>query len=135
MHLQAIDVDTPSRLDQEADQRQCPRRETFHPAVLHVLGTNIEVFHGEIRNISKGGTQVWLDQQLSCGTLVGIDYNDNRLLGEVVYCAQGQAGWLVGIRVEHALFGLKALASNWRTLLVSTAAAHELQKHSNTRFR
>jgi hypothetical protein len=43
--------------------------------------------------------------------LVTIDYDDNRLLGEVVYCQKEQANWLVGVRVEHALLGLAVLAS------------------------
>ena len=65
----------------------------------------------EIRNISNGGTQIRLDQPLRCASLVAIDYDDNRLLGELVYCEKEQAGWLVGIRVEHALLGLVTLAS------------------------
>jgi hypothetical protein len=42
--------------------------------------------------------------------VVRIEYNDNLLLGEVVYCQREQAGWLVGTHAEHALFGLTALA-------------------------
>ena len=66
--------------------------------------------HGEIKNISERGTQIWLDQPLHYASLVRIDYNDNLLLGEVVYCKREQAGWVVGIHAEHALFGLTALA-------------------------
>ena len=39
-----------------------------------------------------------------------IDCDDNRLLGEVVYCEKEQAGWLVSIRVEHAVLGPATLA-------------------------
>ena len=42
---------------------------------------------------------------------MAIEYDDNRLLGEVVYCEKQTSGWLVGIRVEHALLGLATLAS------------------------
>jgi len=65
---------------------------------------------GEILNISEGGIQIWLNQALGYASLVRIEYDDNLLLGEVVYCRQERAGWLVGINVEHALLGLNALA-------------------------
>ena len=74
------------------------------------MGSTSPALHVEILNISEGVTQIWLDQPLRYASLVRIDYNDNLLLGEVVYCKKEQAGWLVGIRVEHALVGLKARA-------------------------
>jgi hypothetical protein len=40
-----------------------------------------------------------------------VEYEDNLILGEVVYCLQQQSGWLLGLRVEHALFGLTALSN------------------------
>ena len=88
------------------DQRKAQRQS----AIVSVLGTVTPVFHGEILDLSDGGTQVWLDQPLPYASLVRINYDDNLLLGEVVYCQKEQAGWLVGIRVEHALLGVKALA-------------------------
>jgi len=88
------------------DQRKAQRQS----AIVSVLGTVTPVFHGEILDLSEGGTQVWLSQPLSYSSLVRVNYDDNLLLGEVVYCQKEQAGWLVGIRVEHALLGVKALA-------------------------
>ncbi len=88
------------------DQRKAQRQS----AIVSVLGTVTPHLHGEIQNLSEGGTQVWLDQPLPYASLVRITYNDNLLLGEVVYCQKEQAGWLVGIRVEHALLGANALA-------------------------
>jgi hypothetical protein len=111
MRLQTIVVGAPAALHQEAEQRQRPRHQVAMRATVRLVGANSETLHGEIRNINKGGTQVWLDQPVRSATLVAIDYNDNRLLGEVVYCAQEQAGWLVGIRIEHALFGLTHLTA------------------------
>ena len=86
------------------------RKAKLQSAIVSVLGTVTPVFHGEILDLSDGGTQVWLDQPLPYASLVRINYDDNLLLGEVVYCQKEQAGWLVGIRVEHALLGVKALA-------------------------
>jgi hypothetical protein len=103
-------VAEPSALDQQPDQRQAQRHQLSQSATVSVFGDPNQVFHGEMRNLSEGGTQIWLDQPLRYASLVRIDYNDNLLLGEVIYCQQEQAGWLVGIRVEHALRVLTALA-------------------------
>ncbi len=112
MRLQTVAADHPPiALDHQADQRQDQGHQFNQSATVSVLGTASEILHGEIRNVSNGGTQIRLDQPLRSAALVTIDYDDNRLLGEVVYCEKEQDGWLVGIRVEHALLGLTALAS------------------------
>lgn len=111
MRLQTMVTDAPIVLDQPADQRQDQRHQLSQSATVSVLGTVSEILHGEIRNVSNGGAQIRLGQPLRCASLVAIDYDDNRLLGEVMYCEKEQAGWRVGIRVEHALLGLTTLAS------------------------
>jgi hypothetical protein len=111
MHLQTMVADASVALDQQADRREDQRYQRNHSATVSVLGTASEILHCEIRNIGKGGTQIRLDQPLRYASIVAIDYDDNRLLGEVVHCAKEQVGWLVGIRVEHALLGLATLAS------------------------
>ena len=111
MRQQPVFVDAPVPCDRPADQRQSQRHELNQPAIVSVLGNASQSFHGEIRNVSEGGTQIVLDQPLQYGSLVTIDYNDNRLLGEVVYCQKEQTNWLAGVRIEHALLGLAALAS------------------------
>lgn len=111
MPLQTIVADPPIALDRQTDQRQDQRHQLNQSASVSLLGTTSEVLDCEIRNISKGGIQIRIDHPLQYASLVAIDSNDNRLLGEVVYCQEEQGSWLVGIRVEHALFGLTALAS------------------------
>lgn len=92
------------------DQRQTERHASSHPILVTVVGTPHQVLRGEIRNLSEGGTQIRLGEPLSPFTLVRIDYDDNLLLGEVVYCRQEESLWLIGLRIEHSLFGLTALA-------------------------
>jgi hypothetical protein len=92
------------------DQRQTERHQLSHPAVVTVIGALGRILHGVIRNLSEGGTQIRLDEPLPPSTLVKIEYDDNLLLGEVVYCNQEQSSWLAGVRVEHGLFELTALA-------------------------
>jgi len=112
-HAMLVDepVSIDRELDQRQDQRQVERRQISHPAIVSIVGTPTQVLHGMIRNVSEGGTQIRLDEPLAPCTLVRIEYDDNLLLGEVVYCQQEQSGWLAGIRVEHGLFHLKALAA------------------------
>jgi len=111
MRLQTMVADVPIVLDQRADQGQDQRHQLNQSATVSVLGTAGKTLQGEIRTVSNGGTRIRLDRPLRCTSLVTIDYDDNCLLGEVVYCVKEQAGWLVGIRVEHALLGLANLAS------------------------
>ena len=107
MLLETMVADASIVLDRREDQRH----QLIQSATVTVLGSASEILHGEIRNISKGGAQIQLHQPLRYASIVAIDYDDNRLLGEVVYCEKQSAGWLVGVRVEHALLGLATLAS------------------------
>lgn len=110
MSTQTVVVDAPIALDQQPDQRQSQRHDLSQSAVVTTLGPTAEVLQGEIRNVSKGGTQLHLGQPLRIGSLVRVDYGNNLLLGEVVYCQQVQTGWIAGLRIEHTLSGLTALA-------------------------
>ena len=77
---------------------------------MTTVGTPDQVHRAQVRNLSEGGTQILLGEPLPPFTLVKIEYQDNLLLGEVVYCRQEEFGYLAGLRIEHALFGLAALS-------------------------
>ena len=102
-------IDTRSAVAERPDQRQTSRQQLNQPAMVTVAPDN-RVLQGELRNVSAGGTQLRLGEPLSPYALVRVEYDDNLLLGEVVYCQQEQSHWLVGLRIEHGLFGLTALA-------------------------
>jgi|SRR5690242_9391615 len=114
MRRQTLVVDAPSTLDQQPAQRQAQRHQSGQSAIVGVLGTAGQIFQGEIRNVSKRGSQLHLNQPLGVGSLLRIEYDNNLLLVEVVSCQHEQAGWVVGIRIEHALSGLTALADALR---------------------
>ena len=82
---------------------------------MTVIGTPTQVHRAQIRNLSEGGTQILLGEPLAPFTLVRIEYGDNLLLGEVIYCRPEEFGHLVGLRIEHALFGLSALSEAMQT--------------------
>jgi hypothetical protein len=96
-------------LEQQPDRSQTPRQRLSRAAVVSVLETG-QLLRGEIRNFSEGGAQILLDQQLRVTSPVKIECAGKLLLGEVVYCRQEQAGWLLGIRVGTALSGVTDLA-------------------------
>ena len=110
MDANAEVVDAATTPERASDQRSGQRFELGRPARVSVVGTPGRVLDGEIRNVSEGGTQVRLAEPVAPFTLVRIEYDDNLLLGEVVYCRQDATSWLAGIKVEHGLFGLEALA-------------------------
>jgi len=110
MRPQTIVVEAPATLDKQLDQRQDQRHQLSQAAIVSVPGTASQALQGQIRNVSKSGTQLQLDQPLGIGSLLRIEYDDNLLLGEVVYCQREQNDWIVGMRIEHVLSGLTALA-------------------------
>lgn len=101
-------IDAPLGLAERPDQRQTSR-ERLNQSAIVTVGPDSRVLHGELRNVSAGGTQLRLGEPLSPYALVKVEYDDNLLLGEVVYCQQERSHWLVGLRIEHGLFGLTAL--------------------------
>lgn len=105
-----VSEDVDQRPDQRPDQRKEQRHAVGHPAILSLVETPGLTLSGEIRDVSIGGTQIRLDQPVAPFTLVRIEYDDSLILGEIVYCLQDQSKWIMGIRAEHRLFGLTALA-------------------------
>jgi len=96
-------------LAQQPDRRQAPRQQLSRAVVVTVLGTG-QRLQGEIRNFSPGGTQILLDRQLRVASPIKIEYAGKLLLGEVVYCRQERANWLLGIRIGNELSEVIALA-------------------------
>ena len=114
MRPQTIVLDAPIALEHQPDQRQAERHQVSQSAIVSVLGTTGQVIQCEIRNVSKGGTQLQIDRPLGPGSLLRIEYDDNLLLGEVMYCHHQEMSWVAGIRLEHTLTGLTALADALR---------------------
>jgi hypothetical protein len=80
-------------------------------AFVTVFGTEERWLHGTLNNIAEGGAQLTTDQHVPPSSLVKVEYEDDFLLGEVVYCQAEGSNWRVGVQVEHGLFGLSALAA------------------------
>jgi PilZ domain len=94
-----------------AERRQNLRHRVGCDATVTVFGMGDPVFEAVLNNVGEGGAQLTLDRSVAPSSLVKIEYSDNFLLGEVVYCRKENSAWLVGVKLEHGLFGLTALAS------------------------
>jgi|SRR5579862_1135364 len=96
------------------DLRQQERREINQPAHVTIFGTAAHAVEGWLQNIGNGGAQLKLPEFVPAFSLIKIEYQDNFLLGEVVYCQDEKPDWLTGVKVEHGMFGLKSLAAALR---------------------
>jgi len=96
-----------------ADRRQKERFKVRSNAVVTVLGIDVQ-FDGWLVNYSEGGAQLKLDRSVPIAALVKIECLDFFLLGEVVYCHGAPDHWVVGVNVEHGLYGLEALGDAFR---------------------
>ena len=109
-HMPQALVSDPEIRIATVEQRQSERSELKEWALVTIVGAADQVHRAEVRNLSEGGTQILMGEPLAPFTLVKIEYQDNLLLGEVVYCREEEFGYLAGVRIEHALFGLTALS-------------------------
>src|SRR5689334_10025216 len=93
------------------DQRRELRFQVNQNVRVTVLEPARAGIDGKIRNASGRGIGVELPERLAPGTAVKLDLDDSFLLGEVIYCRADGESWYAGIELEHALFGLAALAA------------------------
>jgi hypothetical protein len=91
------------------DRRQSDRLKVETNAELTILSTDVSV-RGWLVNVSDGGAQIRVDRSVPVSELVKIECTDFFLLGEVVYCEADRDQWMLGVNVEHGMYGLKALA-------------------------
>lgn len=91
------------------DRRQSDRLKVETNAELTILSTDVSV-RGWLMNVSDGGAQIRIDRSFPVSGLVKIECSDFFLLGEVVYCEADRDQWVLGVNVEHGMYGLKALA-------------------------
>ena len=91
------------------DRRQGDRLKVETNAELTILSTDVSV-RGWLMNVSDGGAQIRVDRSVPVSELVKIECSDFFLLGEVIYCEADRDQWLLGVNVEHGVYGLKAMA-------------------------
>jgi len=79
-----------------------------------VLGPSDVHFLCRVRNASGRGIGLEVPERLATGAALRINLVDAILLGEVIYCRAQDGGWYAGVELEHAIYGLAALANATR---------------------
>jgi len=66
---------------------------------------------GRLVNFSAQGTRLILEQEISPGAMVKVEWGGTMLLGEIIYCAPEGAEFAAGLELEDALYETEVLAS------------------------
>jgi hypothetical protein len=98
-----------SAVTTSTDRRQNEHLKVDSNAEVTVFGEDV-AFGGWLMNLSDGGAQLRIDRSVPVSALVKIECADFFLLGEVVFCQAERDRWVVGVGIEHGLYGLRALA-------------------------
>ena len=81
------------------------------PVVVTNLDEPDAKLPGRMTSVSRHGFGLMVDQPVSPGSAVRVDFDGNLLLAEVCYCRKRRdgPGYAVGLRAEHVLTGTKEL--------------------------
>jgi len=92
----------------QAERRLETRFLLAEPVKVTLLGEAEESCWGQTLNVSVTGVSLTTPRPVEIGSPVKLEVTDGMILGEVRHCqaAQGSiAEYLVGISIEHVLFG------------------------------
>ena len=108
------------RVDKSAAERRLETRFKINePVKVTLLSDANESFWGETVDVSATGLSFHSPVRLQIGSLVKIEVDDSMVLGEVRHCSVRQDSadqCLVGMNVEHVLFGWRDLYERAREL-------------------
>ena len=94
--------------------------------ILPPNATNVQKRAIPCTYLSRAGNRLALEacERIACSSPVSIEYNDAMFLGEVVHAVRSEdETWILDIRVEHVLRGLKDLVKLRSQLLGAEAGA------------
>ncbi len=92
------------------DQRRQPRLDAAGPARVTLLGEARKQVGGRVINTSRQGIRLILEERVSPGALLAVEWADTEAMGEVCYCEETEGGFAVGVRLEHVLLHTAELA-------------------------
>ena len=105
------------------ERRRYPRFRQNEAVSVTMLGKDSHLVKGVIVDASQSGLRLWSPELLAAGTLVKMESEDTLLLGEVCYAQPAAAdfalgpGFLMGLELSRALYGLSELRQLNRSLL------------------
>lgn len=96
------------------DRRREPRIESYQTVKLTMLGEAGFSCRAHAIQLSAGGMRLVLDEPVPVSAAVKVEADDWLALGEVCYCRHERAYYSVGLRLDQALVGLRALDETTR---------------------
>jgi hypothetical protein len=91
------------------DQRREPRFVVNQVVTATVLGPKPRAHTVTVQNASGRGLALVLPEPVEIGEALKIEFGDAMALGEAVHCQSLAQGFLVGIALDQALYGLSEL--------------------------
>jgi len=98
------------------DRRKEPRHAATDPAVLFLLGDTEASWPVTVQNRSPNGMAILSDRPIPLAVPLRIDCNGQMFLGEACYCSLTGSAFLVGVKLEHVIADVQALANLSRAL-------------------
>src|ERR1035437_1975784 len=92
------------------NQRRKPRFEADQSIWITLFGEPDIRLPARIKNVSERGIGLELQGPGAIGTALKLQVDDSLILGEVIYCRGGEGSFFVGVELEQALCGPRALA-------------------------
>jgi hypothetical protein len=94
------------------DNRREPRFQADQPVVVTVLTEPQTRIEARVKNASGRGLGLVAPVAVPPGAPVRIELDDALVLGEAIYCRDGQDGHFIGVELDQVLVGLTELARN-----------------------
>jgi len=91
------------------DQRREPRFVVNQIVTATVLGPYPRTETATVQNASGRGVALVLKAPVEVGAPLKIEFGDAMALGEAVHCHSMAQGYLIGIALDQALYGLSEL--------------------------
>ena len=114
------------QIKKSTDERRLETRfEVTEPVNVTVLGDAEQSCWGQTLNVSASGMSFTVPKFLPPGSLVKLEVHDGMVLGEVRHCrtrGESRGEYVVGLSIEHVLFGWMQFYEKARAMEVVTAA-------------
>ena len=118
------------RVDKSLAERRLETRFPINePVKVTLLNGSNESYWGETVDVSATGMSFYTPVRLEPGSLVKIEVDDSMVLGEVRHCRIRESSreqYLVGLNIDHVLFGWRQLYERAREIEIVAAEAEPL---------
>ena len=91
------------------DKRHELRFATDQAITITVLGEQNTAYPARVKDISGRGLGIATAVPIRAGAAIAIEFQDSRMLGEVVYCRLAGDSFFLGVELQQVVDGLRQL--------------------------